>query len=1198
MPIASRTGTIVVTTTSGGGTAQPNRFPPSYSQVAFVAPVDRGNGTGASRGDAKSLGTLLAGGTLTPGTRVVCCQGDYTADYTSTVAGSSGGGYVVFEEDPLAHDQAVFTGSNYFTGSYLWFNKLKWRRGGTGWSDATANGVNEAERALRSLNCYGGNCRITNNLFESTYAIIIPRTANGSKILYNTFTASAAPVYQGFAVIYVGNWGESSTPIQDLEIAYNHAPWAAPVTDFTGEARMYWMYSGNGDPSFRPNGIQPGFHIHHNMHEAIHSTMKDRAESWYCKVHGLVEDNYCDIRRGGVTFRHGGDLDSVSFGIARRNRVLCPSAQNGFILNGPRILFSGNYTTGGVVANCGHSAGGLGTNRRNSAWHLRWVNSWAAKLHIGYMNSGGSPAYALDTSVYSGDKIRDVDVYYGDFPTMSANIIEYAANVHPDYPTQKFTGTGSFTKETAIEKSDLQGLVGRDVVASEGVVTAAVYQREGSFIGRTVAGYTIKDSRNRKSIGNITIDVDAASGGTLPPAGPEEAVGTMHLRPLPGCLGSGLRITAVGTVTGGSATLVDNATVKFTATAGFVGTATIAYTITDSAGSTSSDTIRVACVQPAFELPSHLIAGTSLNTAVKMMPHDYSMLPAALTGIVLGTPMAAKTKEISAAQGTSVEFDPTANDSGSGSLRVTEVTEGAKGKAEIVPGSNRVVYAPKFGQSGTDEFEYAVADAGSTARAKVTVTITAVGVGKSVVANDDSRSTNYGVASTFSPIANDVATPAGAPLVILSTGTPSQGGTVTISTDRRSVTHTPKSGFSGTETFTYWVAHASDETVKDQGTVSIEVRADEPSTYWWLRNDWINGRPWCSGPGYDGGNLANFESEVSYSAAITGQVGSHAGSAGTVDEMIGGPVSQGSGSSWSPMSGSQMSWTETFGDSLRYLSGKGRENTAYCYAVMSTCPDSHRTDGSNRTGWWDACVRGTYDTHFSVMGARIKKRMNQFGWDEKYFIARFNHEMNQSNTYQVFSSTRSVYRAAMERISEKMREGFGSRMKICHSPGRNDNIGAFDDWVPQSANGGVDVIGLSLHQVGGSAGSRADALRFLQWSDCGTRTDLYGTKQHVLPACRKLKVPYGNPEWAPSPDRNPTPCADLAMEETWNMFNDIHKEGLMGPEALFRYRTELRDPNAYLGGDTAGKDAWKRALTVYKQRWRGQPVGSVYSPGT
>ncbi|MFN8763349.1 MAG: tandem-95 repeat protein [Pirellulaceae bacterium] len=127
-------------------------------------------------------------------------------------------------------------------------------------------------------------------------------------------------------------------------------------------------------------------------------------------------------------------------------------------------------------------------------------------------------------------------------------------------------------------------------------------------------------------------------------------------------------------------------------------------------------------------------------------------------------------------------------------------------------------YQPPANYNGQDFFNYTILDNGTPpaeATGRVTLNITPVNDGPIVV--DDTGSARFvavgltGLTSNFDPLANDSPGPdAGDELVIVAVGTPSQGGTVTIAADGKSINYTPAPGAVNLEdTFTY--------TVRDKG---------------------------------------------------------------------------------------------------------------------------------------------------------------------------------------------------------------------------------------------------------------------------------------------------------------------------------------------------------------------------------------------
>ena len=230
--------------------------------------------------------------------------------------------------------------------------------------------------------------------------------------------------------------------------------------------------------------------------------------------------------------------------------------------------------------------------------------------------------------------------------------------------------------------------------------------------------------------------------------------------------GDPLTITAI--IESGNGTCQDNGngTLTYMPNPGFTGTDIFTYTVSDGNGGsdTASVTVSVAAVNDA-PIANDDSATTSEDTAVS----------------------------INVVQNDSdLDGDP---------LTVTSASQGANGSVAITSASS-VTYTPNGGFAGTDSFTYSITDGnGGSDTASVTVNVAAVN--GEPVANDDSTSTDEGVAVNVNVVQND-SDPDGDPLTVTSV---SQGanGSVAI-TSASSVTYAPNGGFAGTDSFTYSIA--------------------------------------------------------------------------------------------------------------------------------------------------------------------------------------------------------------------------------------------------------------------------------------------------------------------------------------------------------------------------------------------------------
>ncbi len=224
----------------------------------------------------------------------------------------------------------------------------------------------------------------------------------------------------------------------------------------------------------------------------------------------------------------------------------------------------------------------------------------------------------------------------------------------------------------------------------------------------------------------------------------------------------------------GSVAIVDGQIV-YTPDAGFTGTDTFTYQITDPNGNLATATVTVTV-------------------------NDDSVKAADDT---------ATTNE-----GESVTIDVLGNDDGDATL-TGDLTQPANGTVAIVDG--QIVYTPDAGFTGTDTFTYQVTDPdGNLATATVTVTVEG-----DVKAANDSATTDEGEAVTIDVLGND---DADAEITRIVTG-PLNG---TVSIVGGQIVYTPDAGFTGTDTFTYEVTDPDGNLATATVTVTVnEVKDDE-----------------------------------------------------------------------------------------------------------------------------------------------------------------------------------------------------------------------------------------------------------------------------------------------------------------------------------------------------------------------------------
>ncbi|MFM9919242.1 Ig-like domain-containing protein [Lacisediminihabitans sp. H27-G8] len=322
-------------------------------------------------------------------------------------------------------------------------------------------------------------------------------------------------------------------------------------------------------------------------------------------------------------------------------------------------------------------------------------------------------------------------------------------------------------------------------------------------------------------------------------------------------LGSGLSLTAVGNPVNGTVILDVAGNPVFTPSAGFSGTASFSYTVTDATGNSSTATVTVTVLPLAVADSATTNANTAITitgatlrandsgsslvvTSVGSASHGAVTLNAGnpvftptagfsgvasftytatdssgnttsttVTVTVLPVAAADAASTLAGAPVTVTRASLVGNDAGS-SLTVTAVQNAMGGS--VVLGGGNPVFTPAPGFSGTAAFDYTVTDAaGNTASATVTVTVRPIAAGDSLAATAGTAATISGAELT----GNDV----GSTLTVTAVTSATHG---TVALLNGVVTFTPAAGFSGNASFSYTATDASGQTVT--ATVAVTVR--------------------------------------------------------------------------------------------------------------------------------------------------------------------------------------------------------------------------------------------------------------------------------------------------------------------------------------------------------------------------------------
>jgi hypothetical protein len=191
---------------------------------------------------------------------------------------------------------------------------------------------------------------------------------------------------------------------------------------------------------------------------------------------------------------------------------------------------------------------------------------------------------------------------------------------------------------------------------------------------------------------------------------------------------------------------------------------------------------------------------------------------------VTGAP-AATNDTASTMQNSAVTIPVLSNDT-TGTTAITSITTTTPAHGSVtVNGTTNVTYTPANGYSGTDTFNYTITNSSGSSTATVTVTVNPFVAPTAV---NDTKTTLESTATTISVLANDTM---GSSSVIasISTTTPAHGTVAVNSTASPvTVTYTPTTGYSGTDTFNYTITDGNGKTAT--ATVTVTITAFTPPT--------------------------------------------------------------------------------------------------------------------------------------------------------------------------------------------------------------------------------------------------------------------------------------------------------------------------------------------------------------------------------
>ena len=300
--------------------------------------------------------------------------------------------------------------------------------------------------------------------------------------------------------------------------------------------------------------------------------------------------------------------------------------------------------------------------------------------------------------------------------------------------------------------------------------------------------------------------------------------------------------------------------ITYTPTAGYSGGDSFTYTATNATGTSAAATVSIT-VNPQAPVANAVSLTVSYNSAAN--PVTLNITGGAATSVAVA---GAASHGVATASGTSITYTPTSGYSGSDSFTYTATNAGGTSAAATVsitvnpqaPVANAVsvtvafnssnnaiplsisggaatsvavasgashgtatasgtsiTYTPTVGYTGSDSFTYTATNAtGTSAAATVTITVSAA----APVANAVSATVAFN--SGANPIALNIT---GGVATSVSVATAAAHGTATAS--GTSITYTPHTGYSGSDSFTYRATNATGTSAPATVTITVNPAA-------------------------------------------------------------------------------------------------------------------------------------------------------------------------------------------------------------------------------------------------------------------------------------------------------------------------------------------------------------------------------------
>ncbi|MFI5932569.1 beta strand repeat-containing protein [Actinoplanes sp. NPDC051494] len=396
------------------------------------------------------------------------------------------------------------------------------------------------------------------------------------------------------------------------------------------------------------------------------------------------------------------------------------------------------------------------------------------------------------------------------------------------------------------------------------------YTPDAGYAGPDTFTYLVRDADGGESTGQVSVDVANADPVAVTDRAAVIKNGRADIDVLANDTdvntGQKLTVTSVGPPAHGKATVTADGRIRYVPDAGFTGTDTFTYVISDGNGGSATATVSVTVTDSApVALPDErttayeqavrikvlgndmdpngdplTVVGvtqpehgtvTFTGTSVKYTPpkgwsgtasftytiSDGSTTSTSTVTVTVGAPPAVPDKTATALPSTPVKIDLPTVDKHNTEVTVVRIGKPAHGTAKL-NADGTVTYTPDDGFAGADSFSYSAVDAyGNIASGTVKVTVT--GPNAAPKAKDDAAAVKAGKSVVIKVRDNDK-DPNEDPLTVVKVSKPRHGNAV-VNADG-TITYAPDDAYlGGKDTFTYTVSDGRGGT--DTATVTVSV---------------------------------------------------------------------------------------------------------------------------------------------------------------------------------------------------------------------------------------------------------------------------------------------------------------------------------------------------------------------------------------